>query len=57
MQKDYYNKAKKYLINPVQKVVTVMGLELNGEMCKAGETALSELSQINPPRMEEYADV
>lgn len=57
MQKDYYNKAKKYLINPVQKVVTVMGLEPNGEMCKAGETALSELSQINPPRMEEYADV
>ena len=45
------------MINPVQKVVTVMGLEPNGEMCKAGETALSELSQINPPRMEEYADV
>lgn len=34
-----------------------MGLEPNGEMCKAGETALSELFQINPPRMEEYADV
>ncbi|MBE5958362.1 MAG: MarR family transcriptional regulator [Lachnospiraceae bacterium] len=54
-RKEYYKKAKDYLINPVQKLVTIKRVELNSEMCKAGETALSKLSQLNLPRIEEYA--
>ena len=54
-QKEYYEKAKEYLINPVQKVVTIMGYVPTWNMWSAGETALSQLSQLNPPRVEEYA--
>ena len=54
-RKEYYEKAKAYLINPVQKVVTIMGDVSIWDMWSAGETALSHLSQLNPPRVEEYA--
>ena len=45
-RKEYYENAKGYLINPVQKVITIMRYE---------ETALSQESELNPPRIEERA--
>lgn len=54
-RKEYYEIAKTYLINPIQKVVTVMGIEPTWKMWYAGESALSRISQLNPPRIEEMA--
>ena len=54
-RKEYYKNAKKYLINPVQKVITIMRQEATFESFGAGETALSQLSELNPPRIEECA--
>ena len=54
-RKEYYYNAKKYLINPVQKVITIMRQEATFESFDAGETALSQLSELNPPRIEECA--
>ena len=54
-RKEYYENAKEYLINPVQKVITIMRQEAAFELFEAGETALSQLSELNPPRIEECA--
>lgn len=54
-RKEYYENAKAYLINPVQKVITIMRYEATFESFGAGETALSHLSELNPPRIEECA--
>ena len=54
-RRKYYEKAKEYLINPIQKVVTIMDAEANWNMRCAGETALSQLSYLNPPKIEEMA--
>ena len=54
-RKEYYKNAKAYLINPVQKVITIMRQEAAFESYDAGETALSQLSELNPPRIEECA--
>ncbi len=54
-RKEYYENAKAYLINPVQKVITIMRQEAVFESFEAGETALSQLSDLNPPRIEECA--
>ena len=54
-RKEYYENAKTYLINPVQKVITIMRQEAVFESFEAGETALSQLSDLNPPRIEERA--
>ena len=54
-RKEYYENAKAYLINPVQKVITIMRLEATFESYCAGETALSQFSELNPPRIEERA--
>ena len=54
-RKEYYENAKGYLINPVQKVITIMRYEANFESFSAGETALSQESELNPPRIEERA--
>ena len=54
-RKEYYENAKEYLINPVQKVITVMRYEAIFESLSAGETALSQVSELNPPRIEERA--
>lgn len=54
-RKEYYENAKAYLINPVQKVITVMRYEATIESFGAGESALSQLSELNPPRIEECA--
>lgn len=54
-RREYYGKAKDYLINPIQRVVTIMGDEPTWNMWYAGESALSQISQLNPPRIEEMA--
>lgn len=54
-RKEYYEKAKAYLINPVQKVVTIMDAVPTCNMWNAGESALSQFSPLNPPRVEERA--
>ena len=54
-RKEYYENAKGYLINPVQKVITIMRYEATFESLSAGETALSQESELNPPRIEERA--
>ncbi len=54
-RKEYYEKAKAYLINPVQKVITIKRCEAMFEAFSAGETALSQVSELNPPRIEECA--
>jgi hypothetical protein len=51
----YYEKAKGFLINPIQKIITVMRGERTCNMWCAGETALSQETQLNPPRIEEMA--
>ena len=50
-RKEYYEKAKAYLINPVQKVITIMRCEATFESFVAGESALSQVSELNPPRI------
>ena len=50
-REEYYENAKAYLINPVQKEITIMRYE----SFSAGETALSQESELNPPRIEECA--
>lgn len=54
-RKEYYENANAYLINPVQKVITIMRQEAAFESFDAGETALSQLSELNSPRIEECA--
>ena len=54
-RKEYYENAKAYLINPVQKVITIMRYEATFESFSAGESALSQESELNPPRIEECA--
>ncbi len=54
-RKEYYENAKAYLINPVQKVITIMRQEATFELFEAGESALSQVSELNPPRIEECA--
>ena len=54
-RREYYENAKAYLINPVQKVITIMRQEAAFELFEAGETALSQLSELNPPRIGECA--
>lgn len=54
-RKEYYENAKAYLINPVQKVITIMRCEATFESFGAGESALSQVSELNPPRVEECA--
>ena len=50
-----YDKAKEYLINPVQKIVASVKDEKTIELLNAGETALSLFSELNPPVLEEKA--
>lgn len=54
-RKEYYENAKAYLINPVQKELTIMRNEATFESFASGETALSHESELNPPRIEECA--
>lgn len=51
----YYENAKPYLINPVQKVIEVKWEECLESVCAGGENALSSYSSLNPPLVEEKA--
>ncbi|MDD2970842.1 MAG: hypothetical protein PHE02_01755 [Lachnospiraceae bacterium] len=53
--KKYYENAKRYLINPVQKIITVSREEIKDYGFKAGESALSMKTELNPPNIEEMA--
>ena len=53
--REYYENAKEYLINPVQKTVTVMENESTWDMWYAGESALSRKTLLSSPRIEERA--
>lgn len=55
IRKKYYENAQKYLINPVQKVVTVAYEEIKDYGLEAGESALSKKTELNPPNIEELA--
>ena len=52
---ELYEKAKPYLINPVQKISTVRREDWNRHGELAGETALAEYSMLNPPGISTYA--
>ena len=54
-RREYFEKAKNYLINPIQKVITIKRQESFMDFYAAGESALSILSELNPPRIPEYA--
>ena len=54
-RKEYYDKAKQYLINPVQRIITTTKNTIIPNRRYAGETALSLMSELNPPRIEELA--
>ncbi|MDO4292491.1 MAG: hypothetical protein Q4C65_04575 [Eubacteriales bacterium] len=51
----YYEKAKERLINPIQKAITIRRQEDLTGTYKAGESALSILTSLNPPIIEERA--
>jgi len=52
---DAYEKAKGYLINPVQSEIYIFADQLPTEAVKAGESALAEYSMINDPQFPVYA--
>ena len=54
-RREYYEKAKDYLMNPIQKVITVKRYETVTDFFCAGETALSQMSDLNPPKIQECA--
>ena len=54
-RKEYYDRAKEFLINPVQKVITVKRDEMLRPNVQAGESALSSTTLLNPPHIEEKA--
>ena len=54
-RKEYYDKAKEFLINPIQKVITVARNNILKSNMKAGESALSSTTLLNPPEIEELA--
>ena len=53
--KELLKKAKPYLISPVQKKMVVKAKNLSVQGLKAGETALSEYSMLNVPKLRTVA--
>lgn len=54
-QEEMLEKARPYLISPVQKKMVVRELDVRGKYLKAGETALSEYSMLNVPKIKTVA--
>lgn len=54
-RKERYEKAKKYLINLIQKIVAVTKDKKTQNTVYAGYTALSQMSMLNLPIIEEAA--
>ena len=48
-------KARPYLINPVQKVITISEKDVHKEFPLSGESALSKCTMMNPPAIPVYA--
>lgn len=54
-RREYFEKARSYLINPVQRIIEVKKEENIFNLFVAGETALSSHSSLNPPEISEFA--
>lgn len=52
---ELFEKAKKFLLNPVRKWGYIDKKEVTSDMVFAGETALSERTMLNPPKLITYA--
>jgi len=52
--KQLYTKACSHLVQPVKKTVYIKKELITSEMFSAGQTALAELSMINPPVIQTY---
>lgn len=50
-----YEKAKDYLINPIQRIVYILKKDFINVFPSAGEYSLCERSELSYPRYEEYA--
>ena len=53
--KELLEKAKSYLISPVQRKMVVRASNVSIQGLKAGETALSEYSMLNVPKLRTVA--
>lgn len=53
--KEYYEMAREYLINPVQKRICIKANQKTEEMSVAGESALSRCSMLGEPKMRIFA--
>lgn len=54
-RKTLFEKSKPYLFNPVKAIKFIDKDLVDNEMLIAGESALSEYSMLNPPRVKTYA--
>ena len=52
---ELFEKAKKFLLNPVHKWGYIDKEDVTSDMVFSGETALSERTMLNPPRLITYA--
>lgn len=52
---DLFYKMKEYLQSPIQNQGYILKLDLNDNMVLSGETALSQYTFINPPKLKTYA--
>ncbi len=50
-----YEKAKTFMINPVQKIITVSDISPFAQLCLSGESALSKCTMLSAPDIPEYA--
>lgn len=53
--KEYYDMAKEYLINPIQKEIFIDCSLVNKDFIDAGETALANVSMLSYPNIREMA--
>lgn len=54
---DLFCKAQNYLVNPVKRTVYIPKEKLGTDLLKSGYSALSDLSELNAPKVECYASV
>lgn len=54
-QRELFEKAKKYLISPIRKKGYMEKSAVTKDMIRAGESALSEMTMLNPSIVETYA--
>ncbi len=54
-RKELYEKAKPYLVNPIKRTVYISKDTAHASLLYAGDSALSYVSMLNPPRIQCYA--